>query len=81
GGRGSDLFVFGQDFGDDIVIDFKPGDDVIRFDGVGFTDFADVIAHAVQAGSNIVITDDAGDTLQLNNLQLASLHSGDFLFA
>jgi hypothetical protein len=63
------------------VIDFAPGSDHIQFLGVGFASFSDVMAHAVQAGANIVITDPAGDTVQLNNLTLASLHSADFVFA
>lgn len=81
GGRGSDMFVFGPHFGHDTLVDFKPGDDEIRLVDAGFADFADLMAHAVQAGANIVITSAAGDSLQLNNLQLASLHAGDFLFA
>jgi predicted extracellular nuclease len=81
GARGADLFNFAGTFGHDTVIDFAPGVDHIQFQGVGFASFSDVMAHAVQAGANIVITDPAGDTVQLNNLTLASLHSADFVFA
>jgi len=81
GGRGDDTFSFEGVFGDDVITDFKPIDDTIRFVGAGFTDFADVLAHASQVGANVVITNAAGDSLQLNNLQLASLTSADFLFA
>ncbi|HEY0649136.1 calcium-binding protein [Phenylobacterium sp.] len=80
GGRGADFFTFEGLFGDDVITDFKPIDDTGRFVGAGFTDFADVLAHASQVGSNVVITNAAGDSLKLNDLQLASLSSGDFLF-
>lgn len=81
GGRGADVFVFGVDFGRDIVVDFKPVEDEIRFVGSGFTDFADMLASATQVGANVLIAADGGHTLQLNNTQLASLQSADFLFA
>lgn len=81
GSRGTDLFVFGADFGHDQISDFKPGEDDISFGGGVFTNFADLLAHAVQAGQHVLITTDEGDSLQLNNLQLSSLQSADFLFA
>lgn len=80
-GRGADVFVFNAGFGKDTLIDFKPGEDDIRLVGAGFNNFAEVMANATQVGANILITNAAGDSLQLNNLQLASLQSGDFLFA
>ena len=82
GGRGADLFVFEARFGHDILGDFNPGEDDIRFSGVGgLASFDDVMAHAVQSGTNVIITDLAGDTLQLNNVLRSSLTSGDFLFS
>lgn len=80
-GRGSDVFVFGAGFGHDTLVDFKPVEDDIRLVGAGFTNFADVLAHALQVGANVVITGSAGDTLQLNNVLIANLQSADFLFA
>lgn len=81
-GRGADVFVFnGLGFGRDTLIDFKPGEDDIRLVGAGFNNFADVLANATQVGANVLITNAAGDSLQLNNVQLASLSAGDFLFA
>jgi Ca2+-binding RTX toxin-like protein len=81
GSRGADLFAFGPGFGHDLVSDFTPGSDHIAFQGVGFASFAEVQAHALQSGANVIITDAAGDTLQLNNVALTSLHSADFIFA
>jgi predicted extracellular nuclease len=81
GGRNNDVFVFGPGFGDDIITDFKAVEDEIQFHGAGFTSFADMLAHATQVGANVLITNAAGDSLQLNNTQIASLQSADFLFA
>lgn len=81
GGRNNDVFVFGPGFGDDIITDFKAVEDEIRFQGAGFTSFADMLAHATQVGANVLITNAAGDSLQLNNTQIASLQSADFLFS
>jgi Ca2+-binding RTX toxin-like protein len=80
GGRGSDLFIFQAGFGHDTAIDFHNIEDDIRFVGSGFASFADMKAHAVQVGANVLITTLSGDTLQLNNITVASLQSGDFLF-
>lgn len=55
--------------------------DVIQFNGGGFTDFASVLAHAVESGGNTVITSDTGDTLTLANVLRASLVADDFRFA
>src|SRR5699024_5387782 len=79
GSRGNDLFVFGDDFGHDQISDFKPGEDDIHFAAGIFTNFADLMDHAVQVGLHVVITTDDGDSLQLNNLQRSSLQSADFL--
>jgi Ca2+-binding RTX toxin-like protein len=82
GGRGADTFVFSQGFGHDVVGDFAAGTDKLSFQGVaGIASFSDVMAHAVQSGASVIITDTAGDTVQLTNVQLSSLHSTDFLFA
>jgi predicted extracellular nuclease len=84
GNRGNDLFAFGTGFGHDTILDYQAGADHIAFQGVsGFASFSDVAAHMVQSGINVIITDAAGDTLQINSTTIATLtsHSGDFLFA
>lgn len=80
-GRGADVFVFGASFGNDTIIDFRRVEDEIRFVNAGFTDFADMMAHALQVGRHVVITNATGDSLQLNNTLLSSLQSADFLFS
>jgi predicted extracellular nuclease len=83
GNRGNDLFVFGAGFGHDIIIDYQAGDRVQFQPGTGFASFSDVASHMAQSGINVIITDAAGDTLQINSTTIATLtsHSGDFLFA
>jgi Ca2+-binding RTX toxin-like protein len=80
GGRGLDLFSFGPAFGHDTLIDFRPGEDHVAFQGAGLTSFADLTAHAAQVGANVLITLGSGDSLQLNGVTLASLAPADFLF-
>jgi Ca2+-binding RTX toxin-like protein len=83
GGKGIDTFVFGPGFGHDRITDFAVKgamQDVIQFDSTVFADFAAVMAHAAQAGKAVVITLDAGNSLTLNKITLASLTADDFLF-
>lgn len=82
GGGGGDTFVYqGHAFGNDVIRDFKAnGDlDVLKFKGV-FNGYADVMSHARQQGDNVVITDDAHNSITLQHVQLTDLHAGDFLF-
>lgn len=81
GGRGADLFSFGAGDGRDMIIDFRAGEDDLRLVGLGFTSYADVMAKAVQTGAHVLITVSDSQSIQLNNLQLASLSAGDFLFS
>jgi VCBS repeat-containing protein len=85
GDGGDDVFVFDASFQTSLIIDFETGSpahhDVIQFNGGIFANFADVMAHAVQDATNVVITSNAGDTLTLANVLKASLTTDDFVFA
>jgi Ca2+-binding RTX toxin-like protein len=84
GDSGDDFFIFDATFETSIIIDFEPGTvahhDVIQFNGGVFTDFADMMSHAVQSATNTVITDAGGHTLTLANVAKANLISDDFVF-
>jgi Ca2+-binding RTX toxin-like protein len=83
GGAGSDTFVFAANFGKDVIADFQSagtGHDLIQFDHTVFPNFQAVQSHMAQAGSNVVITADAHDTIQIDNTSKAHLNSGDFHF-
>ena len=77
GGSGADVFVFRAGAGDDVITDFNPGMDRLRFDdaiwGGSVHSAAEVIsAHAqVQAG-DVVIDLGGGDTLVLDGLDSLS---------
>ena len=84
GGAGADTFSFLQSSGIDIITDFTAGaaHDVINFHAnTVLKDFTAVLGHAVQSGSNVVISQDASDTLTLKNVTLGSLTAADFSFA
>src|SRR5262249_54107997 len=51
GERGSDTFVFTNDFGANTIIDFGKGHDTIQLDQSQFSDFAAVIANAASDGN------------------------------
>jgi Ca2+-binding RTX toxin-like protein len=80
GGAGHDTFVFGPGFGKDVITDFSLENDVIEFDNSMFANFDSVVSAASQAGSNIVITLDADNTLTLTNVMVSALHHDDFSF-
>lgn len=83
GGTQGDTFVFAANFGRDVISDFTAGsgiDDVIQFDQSLFSDFSAVLAAATQDGANTVIAYDAGNTITLSNVAVASLHANDFAF-
>jgi large repetitive protein len=81
GGNGPDTFVFGANFGNDVITDLKPNTDAIQFDHSLFANFADVQAHAASDGhGNTVIAYDANDTITMQGVALSSLHANDFFF-
>ena len=80
GRGGSDTFIFGTNLGKDVITDFQTtgsSHDVLQFSHNTFSDFAAVLAHAAQVGSDTVITVDAVDTVTLKNVQLSSLQKND----
>ncbi|MFL5128344.1 MAG: cadherin-like domain-containing protein [Microvirga sp.] len=85
GDAGDDMFVFEASFGTSLIIDFEIGSaahhDVVQFKGGVFANLADVLAHAVQDGTNLVITTNTGDTLTLANVLKANLTADHFAFA
>ena len=79
----SDLFVFADGDGSVRIADFQAGaasDDEIDLTGVGsaISSFSDVVSHASQIGSDIVIDFGNGDSITLLGVNLASLHQDDF---
>jgi len=78
GGPGADTFVFLPNFGANTVNNFTPLVDTLQFSQSVFADATTALGHAEQAGTDVVITQDAQDVVTLHNVQLANLHATDF---
>jgi Ca2+-binding RTX toxin-like protein len=86
GGAGADVFLFRavNATAHDTITDFDAGagtGDVIKFEGGSLTSYLDVMAVAVETGSDTVITIDANRSITLQGVGTSSLHQDDFVFA
>ena len=80
GGLGNDLFVFEVGSGIDRIIDFNLGaGDSIDLSDFGLADFGTVIDIAIQAGDDVRINFESGETLVLNDTLIESLDASDFI--
>jgi len=70
---GSDTFVFPSKFGKDVVADFQAANDVLQFDHYNFASVADMLSHAAQVGTDVVITEDASHAITLHNTVISQL--------
>ena len=82
GGLGDDTFVFDAGFGRDIITDWSygGGHDVISFGFGTFNSYADVQAHMIQSGSDVIIALDSGNAITLTGTTTASLTADHFQF-
>lgn len=81
GGNGPDRFVFSAGFGNDTITDFKAQNDTIQIDHNLVGGFGDLLSHASQVGSSVVIALDAAHSITLQGVNLSSLSNGDFVFS
>ena len=69
GGAGHDTFVFAGGGGNDVVLDFEAGSDMLQIasdiNGTGVHSAEDVAARATTVGGNTVIDLGHGDTVTL----------------
>jgi len=80
GGNSPDLFVFGRDFGRDLITDFDAKNEKIQMSPAMAGSFADLKAQAAQVGGDVVITFDAANVLTLQDVKLSALGAGNFIF-
>ncbi|MEX0304013.1 MAG: calcium-binding protein [Leisingera sp.] len=84
GAAGADTFVFAGNFGNDRIIGFNANSDDEKIDlsRVNAIESMDDLenGHMQQDGSNVVIDDGNGNTIELRNVLLADLDAGDFIF-
>jgi Ca2+-binding RTX toxin-like protein len=79
GGKGSDTFYFATGFGNDRIVDFKVGQDLIRFDKDVFSDYASLSA-AMSGQKGGVLIEAGDDSVFLAGVKLSKLADHDFLF-
>lgn len=78
GGAGADSFVLRYGHGSDTILDFKPGEgDVLRVESFGFTSAAQVLAQAVQDGTDVVVWLHGSERVTLKNVNLSELKAAN----
>lgn len=78
----ADLFIIRNGHGNDTITDFDtsaPDQFVFEMDEI--SSFADVMARAIHAGSDTVVTYDNGMPTTLSNVTLGNLSDGNFAYA
>ncbi|WP_170397086.1 CAP domain-containing protein [Ruegeria arenilitoris] len=79
GGNGADTFVF--TIGPDTVTDFTSEDFIDLSLNGAITGYSDLMNnHISQSGNDVIIDDNAGNTLTLQNTQIADLANEHFMF-
>ncbi|MGZ6011091.1 MAG: family 16 glycosylhydrolase, partial [Caulobacteraceae bacterium] len=89
GGAGDDVLVgaldAGTDFqfeaggGHDVFYNFHPALSTVRISGAAFTSFSQIQGAMQQAGSDVVLTVDANDSIIFRNMTIAQFQPRDFL--
>ena len=77
GNGGNDTFVFSGNIGKDTIADFSASTDVVQLSHNTFADFAAVLAHATQVGSDVAVTIDSSNSITLHNTTLSQLTSNN----
>ncbi len=87
GGAGADIFSFKAGSGQDVVGDFTPAgsehDTILigpNVNGSGIVDYTSLQSHLSQSGADVLIDLGAGNSVLLQNVQLAQLTAADFAF-
>ncbi|MFC3074109.1 calcium-binding protein [Shinella pollutisoli] len=82
GGAGADTFVFRKNEGRDTIKDFQAGSgkgDVIHLDDAVLKNYADVLDHAQDTATGVLIEYGKGSIL-LSGVEKFDLHANDFFF-
>ena len=77
GNGGNDTFVFSGSVGKDTIADFSASTDVVQLSHNTFADFAAVLAHATQVGSDVAVAIDSSNSITLHNTTLSQLTSNN----
>ena len=79
GGLGDDHFIINKGSGKEAISDFDPFGDQISVDHHLVTSFADIMAHATQSGTSVLLSFSKADVVTIEHTQLSDLHASDFL--
>ncbi|MCG5243831.1 hypothetical protein MCW82_29075 [Azospirillum doebereinerae] len=78
GGQGHDVFIFSGGGGQDVVLDFKAGEDVLQIarniNGLKVTDAADLAARVTDQHGDAVIDLGNGDSITLKGVSADDVH-------
>ena len=81
GAAGADTFRFGLNHGDDVVVDFTNGEDLINlWDFPTISGFSDLTITSVDNGVRIDLTAHGGGTIVLQGVDINDLDASDFVF-
>ncbi|WP_146344490.1 fasciclin domain-containing protein [Phaeobacter marinintestinus] len=81
-GGGNDVFVFNSGDGNDRVVGFRDGHDMIDLSGyAGIDSFADIAGDITSSGLRTMIDLDDGDSIMLLGINGSQLDASDFIFA
>lgn len=80
GNEGDDTFIFSFGHGDDRILDFTNGEDLIDFSAFGLSGFDELTVSSISDSVKIDLTEHGGGTILLQNFDIADLDASDFLF-
>ncbi|WP_172839558.1 calcium-binding protein [Sulfitobacter alexandrii] len=83
GNFNADRFVFADNHGHDVILDFDATNalELIDLSAVsGFASFSDVVGHTRQAGGDVIIETGGNSSIRLLQTDLADLDASDFIF-
>ncbi|NVJ97967.1 MAG: hypothetical protein HWE25_07440 [Alphaproteobacteria bacterium] len=78
GGNGADVYLFGADFGADVIEDFDTGNDRLDLRGAGIS-FDIVLAGLTQDGADAVFEDGNGNSLRLAGVTASDITVSNFV--
>ncbi|MEL7469586.1 MAG: hypothetical protein AAFN27_14110 [Pseudomonadota bacterium] len=81
GDKGNDTFEFDLGHGDDRILGFRSGEDVLDLSDLGFGGLGDVQDAAYQRGRSTIIETSETDSIRLDGVRLRELEADDFIFA
>jgi Ca2+-binding RTX toxin-like protein len=80
GGAGSDTFVFAPNFGNDRIMDFAAGTDIVRVGDVLADDFDELMGLTADDVDGNAVMDFGVDSITFQGVTKATLQAGDFQF-